>query len=128
MGYVNFNINPKGKKTGDCAIRAVAVATGLQWDEAYKQLADAGFILKVEMSEVEAVEAVLLANGFTAGKVKVPKGSKRPIVSEFATEHPNWYSVVRVANHMVACGKGNYVDIWDSGNCSIYKYWFRPIK
>lgn len=128
MGYVNYNINPKGKKTGDCSIRAVAVATGLGWDEAYNQLAAAGYLLKVEMSEVEAIEAVLTSHGFLVGKVKVPKGSRRPTVAGFAQEHPNWYAVLRVANHVVATGKGNYVDIWDSGDCSVYKYWYKPIQ
>ena len=125
--YVKYNINPKGRKTGDCAIRAVAVATGLSWDEAYQQLASAGFLLKVEMSEVEAIDAVLQANGFLVGKIKVEKGSRRPTVTKFAEQHTDWYAVARVANHLVACGRGNYVDIWDSGDRSVYKYWYKPI-
>lgn len=128
MGYVNYNINPKGRKTGDCAIRAVAVATGLGWDEAYNQLAAAGFLLKCAMNYTEAIEAVLVSNGFSVGKVKVPRGSKRPTVEGFAQEHPNWYAVLRVSNHLVATGKGNYVDIWDCGECSVYKYWYKPVK
>lgn len=127
MGYVEHNINPENKKVGDCAIRAVAVATGLGWDVAYKLLSEIGFNLKCAMSDVEAVEEALLRCGFSVGKIKVPKGSSRPTVAEFADEHPNWYCVLRVANHLVACGRGNYVDTWDCGDKSVYKYWYKPI-
>ena len=127
MSYIKYNVNPKNRKVGDCAIRAVAVATGLGWDEAYRQLADAGFMYKCCMSDVEAVDIVLRNNGFAVGTVKVEKGSRRPTVDSFARTHPNWYSVVRVANHLVATGKGNYVDIWDCGDKAVYKYWYKEI-
>ena len=128
MGYRELKLNPKGIKTGDCAIRAVAAALSASWDNAYKQLADAGFRLKVSMSETEAVESVLLNNGFSIGKIKVPRGSHRPTVASFTREHPDWVSVLRVANHLVACSNGIYVDIWDSGECSVYKYWYKEIR
>lgn len=128
MAYIEYNVNPKHRKVGDCAIRAVAIATGLGWDDAYKLLANTGFNLKCAMNDTEAVNEALISCGFIAGKIKVQKGSKRPTVSEFATLHPNWYSVLRVANHITVCGHGNYVDIWDCGNNSVYKYWYKPIR
>ena len=110
--YVEHNINPKNKKTGDCAFRAVAVATGLGWDKAFEGLCAAGFKLKTAPNETEAIEAFLLTQGFYVGKIRVPKGSKRPTVAQFAEQHPDWYSVLRVANHITCAGLGNYVDIW----------------
>lgn len=128
MSYVKYNVNPKGRKVGDCAIRAVAVATGLGWDEAYKQLSSAGFYYKCAMNDIEAVDIVLKDNGFKVGTIKVQKGEKRPTVSEFARNTPEWYCVLRVANHLVASGRGNYVDIWDCGDKSVYKYWYKEIQ
>lgn len=125
--YIEYNVNPKGKKTGDCAIRAVAVATGLGWDKAYAGLVDIGFKLKTTPSDVEAVEKFLLSQGFLVGTVKVRKGEHRPTVDSFATEHPNMYAVLRVAGHLTCCGRGNYVDIWDCGDKSVYKYWYKMI-
>lgn len=125
--YVEFNINPKNKKTGDCAIRAVAVATGLGWDKVYQGLATSGFLCKTAMNDVEAINHFLLSQGFKEGKVKVSKGSKRPTVDGFAKEHPNWYAVLRTAGHITCCGRGNYVDIWDCGYQSVYKYWYKEI-
>lgn len=125
--FVKYNVNPRNRKVGDCAIRAVATATGLGWDEAYKQLAAAGFLYKCSMSDVEAIDIVMQNNGFKVGTIKIHKGDKRPKVAKFAEEHPNWYCVLRVANHLVASGRGNYVDTWDSGDCSVYKYWYKEI-
>lgn len=125
--YINHNLNPKNKKTTDCSIRAVAAATGLSWDETYECLCRIGFELKTPPCDVETVDKLLLQRGFQVGKIKIVKGSKRPTVRQFATEHPDWYCVLRVAGHLVATGKGNYVDIWDSGDCAVYKYWFKPV-
>ncbi|MBO5388391.1 MAG: hypothetical protein J6A59_09655 [Lachnospiraceae bacterium] len=126
--YVNYNVNPKKKKTGDCVVRAVAVATGLGWDESFKLLTEAAFRLKTVPDETEAVHDVLMRLGFKEGKIRVPKGSKRPTVAQFAQMHPDWYAVLRVSHHLVATGRGNYVDIWDSGRCSVYKYWYKEIN
>lgn len=126
--FVNYNANPKKLKVGDCAIRAVSVATGLSWDDSYKLLANSGFKLKCAMNDVEAVDDTLRGLGFLVGKIRITKGDKRPKVKDFAQQHPDWYSILRVANHIVACGRGNYVDTWDSGDCSVYKYWYKPIN
>ena len=40
-----FNPNPHGSGVGDCAVRAVAAATGQSWERAYIGLALTGFIL-----------------------------------------------------------------------------------
>ena len=125
--WIKYNVNPIGKQTTDCSIRAVATATGLGWDKAYRALSEAGFTLKTEMSDLEAVEFVLVkVLGWKIGKI--PRGCKKPRVDQFAAEHPDWYAVLRVANHFVATGKGNYIDIWDSGDHHVYKYWYKEIK
>jgi hypothetical protein len=127
MAYINYNVNPKKLKTGDCAIRAVATATGLTWDETYTKLADAGFEMKMCMNSTEVVEKVLVTLGFSIGKIRVVKGQHRPTVESFSKEYRDHYCVLRVANHLVATGRGNYVDIWDCGNSSVYKFWYKKI-
>lgn len=128
MAFIKNNLNPKNLKTDDCAIRAVGLATRLGWDEAYHQLSDIGFETKRAMNAVEVVEQMLINNGFKIGSIKIHKGEHRPTVAEFAAEHPDWYCVLRVANHLVATGKGNYVDTWDCGGKAVYKYWYKPIN
>lgn len=126
--YIHHNMNPKNKKVGDCAIRAVAAALGCSWDDAYLELATSGLALKCAMNDIEAVEDVLVSNGFSIGKIIATKGSKRPTVAQFAAEHPDMSAVLRVSNHLVTCRQGKYIDIWDSGNKSVYKYWYKQIK
>lgn len=126
--FVYYNINPLGKKTGDCSVRAVAVATGLGWDKAFEGLVASAFRLKTVPDDTEAVEDFLLKQGFKIGKIKVPKGGHRPTVAQFAEQNPNIYAVLRVAGHLTCSGKGNYVDIWDCGDKSVYKYWYKHIN
>lgn len=39
--YKYYNPNPLGRRTvGDCAVRAVAKAIGVSWDEAHEMLSD----------------------------------------------------------------------------------------
>ena len=40
IDFFEFNNNPKGKKTGDCVIRALAQASGKPYLEVYKELFD----------------------------------------------------------------------------------------
>lgn len=40
MKYIYTNPNPKGAITGDCVVRAVAIANDLDWDTAYLILSD----------------------------------------------------------------------------------------
>lgn len=126
--YIEYNLNPNKKKVEDCAIRAVSAATGKSWDETYIGLANMGFDMKNVMSSADVVGKYLISLGFKQGKIKISKGESRIRVSEFATLYPNIYAVLRVANHFVATGKGNYIDIWDSGDCAIYKYWYKEIE
>ena len=35
MSYLFYNANPKHNRSVDCVVRAIAVATGTDWDTAY---------------------------------------------------------------------------------------------
>lgn len=37
--YIEFNNNPCGRKVGDCAVRAVSKALGIDWENAYLRIA-----------------------------------------------------------------------------------------
>ena len=36
MKFIEFNINPKNKRTKDCVIRAIATATNSSWEYIYR--------------------------------------------------------------------------------------------
>lgn len=37
------NLNPSGKRTGDCVVRAIAYATGSTWERTYLELTMEGY-------------------------------------------------------------------------------------
>ena len=45
MSFIFYNPNPSGKRTGDCVIRAIAKATGQDWERAYTNLCVEGYTL-----------------------------------------------------------------------------------
>ncbi len=75
--FIEYNANPKHRKVGDCAIRAVAVANGISWDMAYNLLAEAGYEVKASMSDVEAVDHLLTGLGWSTGTIRIAKGAKK---------------------------------------------------
>lgn len=56
MAWIRYNPNPSNKQTGDCVVRAVAIAEGITWDEAYKELTTKAFQEK-DMPSVNPVWA-----------------------------------------------------------------------
>lgn len=65
----------------------------------------------------------LKKNGFKYTGISNKKGSKRPLVKEFAKKHKDGVYFLTTANHVVACTDGDYFDTWDSGNKPMYGYW-----
>lgn len=118
-----FNPNPLKKETGDCVVRAICKVTGKDWDTVYKRLCNIGLELKEMPSSDECWKKLLTDCGFKYTGVKVKKGSKRPLVEDFAKDNKKGTYVLRVANHVVPCVDGYYYDVWDSGECSMYGYW-----
>lgn len=43
--WEKFNNNPAGRSVGDCAVRAVAKALNMTWEEAYALIAVNGFAM-----------------------------------------------------------------------------------
>lgn len=122
-----YNPNPKGKKTSDCAIRALCALTGDSWNNVYNALCKIGFELKTMPNDMEAVEKYLTINGYKKSVIKVKKGTHRPMVWQMAMVSENCVAytpiLCRVANHIVTVHDGQILDSWDSSDCCLYSYW-----
>jgi hypothetical protein len=119
-----FQPNPnKNDNVGDCVVRAMCKATGLDWDTVFKGLFDIAFEKKMMPNSDEVWQEYLIQRGFKYNKLTVKKGSKRPTVNEFATKNKQGTFVLRVANHVVTSLDGYYYDTWDCGHKSMYGYW-----
>lgn len=61
--WQEYNPNPTGRSVGDCAVRAVAKALDVDWEQAYLMLAKAGLEMGDLMNEVSVWGALLRKNG-----------------------------------------------------------------
>lgn len=122
MPYSNYNPNPYGRAVGDCAVRAVAMATGKNWDDAYVSLAAAG-LAAGDLPNADSVwGAYLQRNGFR--KHLIENDGEPYTVADFASDNPEGIFVLSMpGRHVVTVQDGDYYDSWDSGaEVPIYYY------
>lgn len=113
--YVYENLNPQNKNVGDCAIRAVAKATGQTWIQAYMALYVHGLQL-ADLANSDAVWTSYLRNkGFTRGVIP-DTCPDCYTVADFAEDHPVGTFVLGTGSHAVAVIDGTIFDAWDSSN------------
>lgn len=117
-----YNPNPDGSNKDDCAVRAVAKALGISWDDAYLLLASKGFQMK-DLPNGNAVwGAVLRERGFRRGAV--PNTCPDCYTAEdFATDHQEGTWVLGFGNHVSTIQNGTIFDSWDSSKETPQYYW-----
>lgn len=116
-----YNPNPKGKNTGDCAVRALTKALGITWGHAKVLLA----VYSCEMGEVENSDVVwgriLYDRGFRQRQNDFCKGQCD--LNAFCSDHPHGDYVVKLPGHVVSVSDGKFWDSWDSGAEIPLYYW-----
>ena len=125
MDYVNYNANPKGRKTGDCVIRATCTALNEKWEDIYRDLFE--FCIKrcLMIDSKNGYEAYLEHRGLKKQKMPRREDNTRYTVKEFADElaNENKTYILSIAGHMT-CLKGKKLyDIWDCSGKSVGNYW-----
>ena len=124
--YMNYNNNPLARRVGDCSVRAVAKALGIDWETAYSMIAKNGFQMGDMMSSDAVWGSVLRQNGFV--KELVPNTCPDCYTTtDFCKDHPKGTFVVGTGNHAVAIIDGNYYDNWDSGSEVVIYVWEKTI-
>ena len=109
----NYNPNPAGRSVGDCAVRAISAALGVDWETAYMMIAEAGFQMADMPSSNSVWGAVLRQNGFR--RYAVPNTCPECYTLEqFAEDHPEGVYVVGTGNHVVTIRDGWVMDSWNS--------------
>lgn len=120
--WVRRNPNPLGKQTGDCVVRAIAIATSQSWRDVYKELCKLGNI-ECEMPSSNYLWGLYLSDlGFE--QFLLPESCPRCItVKAFCERYPEGVYVIGTGSHAVAVIDGDYYDSWDSGNESPSYFW-----
>lgn len=117
-----YNPNPAGRRVGDCAVRAIAAALGIDWESAYMLLVEAGYDM-ADMPSADSVwGAVLRENGFYRHAIPMMCDDCFT-AADFAKENPVGVYVLGFGGHVATIINGNLLDSWDSSNEIPVYYW-----
>lgn len=122
--YIYFNPNPVGRRVGDCAVRAVAKALDIPWEDAYAKIATNGYRMGDMPSSDSVWGAVLRMNGFY--RKSIPNTCPECYTAEdFAKDHPRGVYVLGFGNHTCTIVDGIIYDSWDSSQEIPQFYWYK---
>ena len=129
--YFHFNNpNPKGKLTGDCAIRALSLALNQTWEQTARELAEMGVKYGYAQTETKLIDKYLKAKGmFKHKQPKYDNGSKYTGKAfceclQYFEKAPFVNVIAKIgAHHIVAIINGRINDTWDSTSNCIGQYW-----
>lgn len=96
--WKKFNNNPCGRDVDDCAVRAISVVLGVNWEEAYVMLCDAGLAMCDMPNANSTISAVLRKNGFY--RTAIPNTCPDCYtVRDFCSDHPKGIFVLSTGKH-----------------------------
>lgn len=114
--YKYMNMNPNGNNVEDCTIRAISVAEGISWDEAYRKLSDSARKMRLMMNSVTAIEDYLdehynrvCFNDRTVG--------------EFTETHPYGTYLITMKGHITVLKDGINYDTFDCRERRMWCAW-----
>ena len=120
--WKQYNPNPRSERVGDCTIRAIAKATGQEWDKVYAQLCLQGYIMADMPSANNVWGAYLKKEGYK--RYIVPDTCPECYtVEDFCNDFPEGIFILALSGHVVCVTDGDYYDTWDSGKEIPMYYW-----
>lgn len=129
LSFLEKNVNPKGRKTGDCSTRALVSVLGISYDECLKLQMEESLKCYYDPTSKQVMERVLSKFGYV--KMKQPRhedGSKYMVkeLDQILTKQQLKDGVlVTVANHHTAVKDSNIIDIWNCGYKCVGNYYVR---
>lgn len=124
MAYVYYNPNPVGRRVGDCSIRAVSKALGVDWETAYAMVSANGFGMGDMPSSDSVWGAVLRQNGFY--RKAIPNTCPDCYtVEDFCRDCPHGTYILGFGGHVATVQDGDIYDTWDSSKEIPVYYWYR---
>lgn len=125
--YDYYNPNPGGLIVGDCTVRALAIALGVDWDTAYWMIVSRGGEVYNMPSSNAVWGDVLRQNGFTFH----PLLDRCPYcytADDFCYDHPEGICVLGFGTHVATVIDGVIYDSWDSSDAVPEYYWQKEEK
>ncbi len=123
IGYENRNVNPKGKKTGDCVVRALSVALKRDYLDVYAELFDISVNTGYIVNDKRVEEKFLARHGFVKHKQPKKPSGKKYTIAELDKLCKNDVIVVSCARHLTVVIDGVLIDNWDCRGKCISNYY-----
>lgn len=117
--WISTNINPCRRSLGDCTVRAVGIALGVDWYEAYDLLCAEGRRQCDMPSSDDVIDDVLARYGFSE-----PIPAYGVTAAAFCRKHPRGVYVLALNSHVATAIDGDIYDLWDSSGERV-KYYYR---
>lgn len=124
--WQKYNPNPAGRAVGDCAVRAIAKALGLTWEEAFALIATSAFQMADMPSSNSVWGAVLRQAGFYRSAIDADCPDCYT-AEDFCRDHSQGVYVLGFGNHVATVVDGILYDSWDSSNEIPQYYWHREV-
>ena len=120
--WVRYQPNPCGRNVGDCAVRAISKALGMDWETAYAVIVSAGFDMCDMPSSNSVWGAVLRKHGFI--RESIPNTCPECYTADdFCRDHPHGIYVLGFGNHVATVINGDLFDSWNSLSEIPQYYW-----
>lgn len=117
-----FNNNPVSRNVGDCSVRAVSVALGVDWETAFALITRNAFQMGDMPSSNAVIGSVLRQHGFR--RSIIPNSCPDCYtVEQFAEDHPRGVYVLGTGSHVVTVKDGEIWDSWDSSKEIPIYFW-----
>lgn len=121
-----YNPNPVSRNVGDCAVRAVSAALGVDWETAFAMITENAFQMADMPSSNAVWGSVLRQHGFY--RYAVPNTCPDCYTAEdFAKDHPQGIYVLGFGNHTATIRDGMILDSWDS-SLEVPQYYWEKVK
>lgn len=122
--WIKFNPNPTGRSVGDCAVRAVAKALDIDWEDAYILICSNGYDMGDMPSSDSVWGSVLRQSGFY--RRSMPNTCPDCYTArDFCDDHHKGVYVLGFGGHVATVEDGNLYDSWDSSNEIPIYVWYR---
>lgn len=123
--WVYANPNPCRAEEPDCVVRAIAIATGQDWDAVHDGLCRMSKRYCTMPSVNWLWGLYLIENGFR--RFRMPEACPECVtVKAFCRWFPEGTYVIGTGSHAVCVIDGDYYDMWDSGD-QVASYFFEKM-
>ena len=122
--YREYNPNPTGRRVGDCAIRAVAKALGVDWETAFAMISANAYAMGDMPSSDSVWGATLRQHGFY--RKSIPDTCPDCYTArDFCLDNPVGTFVLGFGGHVACVQDGILYDSWNSESLSPQFLWYR---